>query len=479
MRMINAEVDVSGERPVVNLRDLPPQPLTTPGHPVALAPGHGNRLNVRRKFVYMDVGRWGGTVGTVGDPGRRDFGIVYGTQGRAYVAVGIYNPTWGESNRIDGLPYVGDNQQPFAQKVISFLNHTHSRLAFSGPFSGLDTSGKLYLFVGDLHLPLVSCRNPHWCAGRVIHFPCRVDTAYMRGLEPTLSSIFSLRGISHLGLTDPASLLNPELWLSSTARTHVGFTRFWWERYIDGDIFTAGTTNAAADDLKNFLTLAHEWQEGADGVPIDFVQLGDMYELWVGLKRFFESRQSFIVDPCQSCPWVRDRCDSAGSRCQSSFSSQDIVRNWVRLVGETTQISHNGATVSLAEWLDRTIAFSHKQWIYGNHENYLRVMSPQLPMTTRVMNDYRDRIFFEHGHQGDEYNRDGEARGHDITQGAAFLWSLRAYEEFYSHISSERRHGFIKTAVKKLLDGNLREMGVYVMAHTHQRDLALVEVTGA
>lgn len=501
MRQILADVTVSGHRADVELTDLPPQPLCVPGGgddrdqcPVALTLQHDNQVNRGRRFVYFDVGRWGGDED-------RYFGIIYGVRGEniAYIALCSYKPDWDERrDSISSLPYMYDNQTLCSRTVISFLNSCHGRIHTSGPIRGIDTSDNFYLLLGDLHLPLVNRRCREWREGRPIHFPCRVDTRYMEGLQPSLSEVFTLAGLSNLGLTDPISLSRPELWLPITARDSIGYTRFWWERYIDSDIFTAGTSNTAAEDLRAFLTLAHDWQ--GNNIPIHFVQLGDMYELWVGLKRFFEDTgDNYRIDLFDStCPWAAEQCDSFGDytifacgpcpyaaeECytinlslERRFTVQNIINDWVSLVNGNTQITVDNRSISLAEWLHNDLAFSHKTWIYGNHDNYLRVLSTRLGLPERRMNLYENQILFEHGHQSDEYNRDGDVRGHAITQGGAFLWSLRTFENLYSQISSGRRHTFIGTSVKKLVtDPDLSDMKVYVMAHTHQPDLALVEI---
>ena len=426
---------------------------------------HHNVVSQGDDFVYLDVGRWGGSD--------RYFGVVYGNGDESYVLLCAYAA---QSGRVRDLP--GQAAYGSVDGVIrSFLNACRSRIVDGARFITVDTAGKLYLLLGDLHLPLVNHLCNTWTnrSSGLPEVACRVDHPYMDSLDPEAwQDYFSLRGIANAGVLSGAPGLE---------RFELLFIDAWYETYLENDIFTDPSSNAAAQDLQRFLSLALNWQQSADSladhVPVHFVQLGDMYELWVGLKRLFEAtdsneRQVRIANPtCLRDGGSRDNCDTyRTSHCQTR-ASQDVIRDWVRKVHENTAVRVGSSEVGLCQWLYDSAEFRNCTWLVGNHDNYLRPLSNSLGLPRRMMNLYENQVLLEHGHEGDEYNRDGAASGHDITQGGAFLWNLRP---FVALGEDDQRRNFLRYSIRKFIDPDIN-IKFFGMAHTHLPYLAVVTVT--
>jgi hypothetical protein len=186
-------------------------------------------------------------------------------------------------------------------------------------------------------------------------------------------------------------------------------------------------------------------------------------------------------------------CNSCGSDpLQTSRYYRDVVRHWVQKADDTTLLtseveredeglggdaedfSGGAQGESLAEWLQHDLSFSHTTWLCGNHDNYLRntTLCEEVGIPTRSMNLYEHQILFEHGHEGDVYNRDGAASGHAITQGGAFVWSLRWATAL---AEQSQRNGFVLYATRKFIRER-NPMKIFVMAHTHIPYLAVVRL---
>jgi hypothetical protein len=423
-----------------------------------------NSHSRRDQYVYVDVGRWGGR--------NRNFGVIYGDRSESYIAVCQYIPPPPEEDEgdeevrdpftpISELPAQTDSPSSVARTVIDFINHCRGDILYAARFDFVDTGGRLYLALGDLHLPLAS-RLSRPRRSPLPEIQCRVDTAYMQGLDSEAG--FVQRAINSGVLSAVVATGADRMMLDSPVT--------WYQRYVRNDIFTDASSNAAADDLKNFINLAQ-----SSGTNIHFVQLGDMYELWVGLKCLFAGtdpgdRQVNLRSlPCSmrsNCYLQRISSLSQGG-CTVTSGYQEAVRQWVSKVHQTTRVDGQ----SLAEWLHRD-RFPAQSWLYGNHDNYLRTLSGQLGIPTRtlILHESGSQIQFEHGHEADEYNRDGAVSGHAITQGAAFVWDQRWLDSLLEWLRS-RRPNFIRYAAEKFIRRN-DPIKVFVMAHTHIPYLAIV-----
>ncbi len=453
-----------GEGSRITVRRIGEEGPDAPDYICPVALDSDNSHSLQDQYAYLDVGRWGGT--------NRNFGIIYGYGDSCYVAVCQYTPA-GQSYTPATLPEPATANSAVSHPVIQFLRHCRGTILHGRAFDSVDTQEKFYLILGDLHLPLVNHFNrPDPSRTPLPEIKCRVDAAYMDSIIPSLNDFASLQAVATSGLISLSPGMD-RLMINSPMR--------WYERYNESDIFTDQSSNAVAEDLKAFIELAQRWSY--TGIQVHLIQLGDMYELWVGLKRLFEGtessrRQVNISAPTQTTCYFNNSSSISDLTCndcnstppQTSQYYRGVVQGWVEKVNDTTSIQ----STSLAQWLHHQTTFTHKTWLYGNHDNYLRDSSlcGAVNIPNRVLNLPEHDILFEHGHEGDEYNRDGAASGHAITQGGAFVWDLRP---FVALGEQSQRRNFIRYATEKFV--RTRDpIKILVMAHTHIPYLAIVRL---
>lgn len=441
----------------------------------SVSPEQGNVITFQPYFVYMDVGRWGGASD-------RNFGVIYGDDRLSYVAICEYVPS---GSYLDTLPGVEPEHYSHnvIQTVIGFLNASGSRVVDGMCFPRMvNTDGKLYFLLGDMHLPVYTSGSH-----RFSRVQCRVDGNYIRYIQDTPDERSALERFAASGIASPLILSGGE-----TEVRRISTAEGWRTHYLNNDIFTVRSSNAPADDLSYLVHQSRLWEngeqdlQGAEGrprAPIHFIQLGDMYELWVGLRRLFEETSSPSLRPqlprCYDCEVESEYCPRSSSSA-GTMTAEEVVRELVDCVHENTLWAAGSSSrapirLSLAEGL-AGCGFSHMTWLYGNHDNYLGMLHRQLGLPQREPFYSVLGIHAEHGHAGDEYNRDGEPGGHAITQCGAFVWNLRPFTN-YDFIQNRQRRTFLEYSVRKYLEQN-QLFRVFAMAHTHEAYLARVAVRG-
>lgn len=395
----------------------------------AVARHCGNTFGQGEMFVYLDVGRWGGD--------QRQFGVVFGDGSVTSVLLCAWHEEGGQ-RRIQFPPtpvrgFLGDPGLRGKVEVLSF---------FQGPLP-VDTRGTIYVLLGDLHLPLIDARTP---ASEVAEVPERlVGSAWNRMDRALPSELLDVARGTGFSLSDAVTETPTEM---TTGR--------WRELYLRGDIFLD-----AGPSLEHFLSAlqAHCETPVAARAPIHLVQLGDMYEHWIGLLRGFRD----FPDAVRPIPPAADRLRQ--------------VRTWVARTDRTARLPGSGGrTVSLCDRL-HGCRVDERTFLCGNHDNYLRMLAsdpaPTDPPRHRRGFLLENRLRAEHGHAADEYNRDGATRGHLITQ---YVFLRRAIREF----DVDRRRTFVAYAAERFgeLRGSSDEFRVFAMAHTHLPWLAPVVVHG-
>jgi hypothetical protein len=441
----------------------------------SVSPEQGNVIRFQPYFVYLDVGRWGG----VSD---RNFGVIYGDDRLTYVAVCEYVPSGSYLNTLPGVPPEHSSHQVI-QTVIGFLNSSGSRVV-DGVCIGrmVDTNGRLYFLLGDVHLPVYASG-----AHRLHRVQCRIDGNYIRYIQNTPDERSALERFAASGIASPLILSGGDIEVR-----RISTVSGWRINYLNNDIFTVQSSNAPADDLSYLVQQSRLWENGEQGLqgaegrpraPIHFIQLGDMYELWVGLRRLFLETSSPSLrlqrPRCVDCEVESEYCPLTSSST-GTVTAEGVIRDWVNCIHQNTTWAVGGSSratvrLSLAEGL-ASCGFSHMTWLYGNHDNYLGILHRQLGLPQREPSYSARGIHVEHGHAGDEYNRDGEAGGHAITQCGAFVWNLRPFTN-YDFIQNRQRRQFIEYSVRKYIEPS-QLFRVFAMAHTHAPYLARVSVRG-
>ncbi len=390
--------------------------------PGAISPVDEHRIRRAGEFLYVDCGRFGGDF--------RHFAVIYGNpdEGFGYVALCDFNSGLREAQ----LRTIMDHRFPITRRTETVVNlrdfiiHCGGTIMGEGSdfkcydLEGIDTRNEegqpmMYVLLGDLHLPLLHRSTFQ-----------SLDDAYRRVPERFSAADFIEESVSD------------DLWL---------------RLYFDADIF-----ENAANDLDQFISRLESWRR----TPIYLIQVGDMYELWIGLNCLFRDVSEHRVV-------LREEEDNLR-----------IIRDWVcNFVDASIQVGQEGALQSLTRRLHNCHVDSQK-WLLGNHDNYLRVLTaPEHRRDTdpprRFMNFWNNGIHIEHGHQADtSFNRDGETQGWHLTQIAFVQRRVRDLESFFSEAMhrlglGSRRDTFLEYAAKKYCEHrqDSPRMTVFGMAHTH------------
>lgn len=376
-------------------------------------------------FLYLDCGRWGGDAGGK-FPKQRNFGLVWGRWAALcdFVTEGADLPP-----RLDQEATKPNPQFAPVNSLLAALTKAgecavrvlKADYADPSPLAPEPDWNRINIFLPDLHLPLVTS------------LPDLLDAAEVAaalGRPPRRRSDGPAVGRYQYG-GGGGDALSPE-------------ALRWFQRYLEGDIF-----QHAADDLVRFVELL---VAARDTLPIRLVQVGDMYDLWIGLDRYFMSERSdaviLVSDP-----------DPAG------VSASAFVDHWV----ERTRTNHTGLFHAIKGLCSSPV---EAVWLNGNHDCYLEAYTPP-SLTARRRFVCDGGLFAEHGHRGDSSNRDGAIMGQFITN--------EVFEfPFLRKMDPNRRLAFVGVAAHLALDllSTTTDQGVcvYVMGHTHSGHLARVQL---
>jgi len=200
-----------------------------------------------------------------------------------------------------------------------------------------------------------------------------------------------------------------------------------------------------AEQLKN----AKE-ELGKLGIELWLLQLGDMFDLWLGFDRFFNSypanaNSMRLTDGSDGKVFL----DNSGTTKATEF-----VDFWVK---------HTLYRTSQSEHVRKFLEYgSHSQFLYGNHDNYLAKHPAEIANNKikRFFYDRDARLYACHGHQWDPMNRDGAIGGIKMTQSA--FWGKGAI------IREMEPDGRIPSFLqaKDLFLGKY-PFSVFAMGHTH------------
>jgi len=427
-----------------------------------------NTLAPEKFFIYFDVGRWGET--------QYNFGLAYGDGAHSEVLLCEYLPDSSGAPQLAtyfAQPATLLNSPQFRRKVRILKSIVFPRTL------GLDTANTLYIFLGDLHLPLVrpdpissieDIRRIFWKSTR---------NSIWEGTKQTIKGDPAQRAIAdmirenshYIAEGAAAAALVPGLGLLAGAGAQAGAITLaerlreadiddettWWQYYNDGDIF-----RDAGESLASFLDFLNDYVHNeSPNFRIHLIQVGDLYDLWIGLQRLFEVNGDQKVKIAIPNPLAPGQ--------QNPFAS--CVRSWIRSIHRNNMVGTGSQRVSLPDKLYNCYV-DQKTWISGNHDNYLLAISGDKDdPPPRVEHLFDNGIQVEHGHRADEFNKDGALEGHAITQ-------LVFIERLVRLMDPDRRaKNYFPYAALKFRDTG-KDMKLFVMAHTHAPYLAPIFVTG-
>ena len=466
-------------------------------------------------FIYMDVGKWGGSKAPGSDerPGStfarsRDFGIIcghtavlcqYGEGRDSTVSIGAEIPSNAsnrhEADAINGfLRHLGD------VKVVDQMRH------HPGWMKDSVAADKIYVFLGDMHLPVTTRRTPdgsdtaaHGQMGRfevddaLYRFAMEMElrTAAIIGaagggaagaLGTAPDSVLRLAGGAGLGaLAEDRTGGNRALGAASGALATGGLVDM--VRAIPGTVGGAVVGGAVAAQVWTAVQMYREIIHAALGYVPSHAPGGtfdaaswlqtyggaDIFEgAHVDLERFCNKIASWNVSHTPTVNltqcgdmfdlWVGMLCffadqpghDPAPDTLWGAPSAIEFANYWVNSTVSSERAAGLGALLELTD----------KVLLYGNHDNMLAssVMTPPRQPPRDKANRKGAHFFAEHGHRTDKANGDGIRTGWAVTQ-LAFKYPI------VRKVEPDGRADFLRGA-----SSHWESAGpylFYVMGHTH------------
>ena len=407
---------------------------------------------VEHNFLYLDCGFWGGNPL---DRGLRTFGLVWG-QWAALCEFKFFDNSSGVFDPAD-IPQISDAP---GNGINEFLREATLRGAKIKVLRAAASNTRMSVYNTKMHSRPV---NLDYSQVRVIlpdlHLPIVTKTFNSSELEKNQRG----DGLTGSGRIGPAGNVGD---VENPRYTHRGTNEFgfpltasdessvvdWNNKYRKGDIFTFPNTsnNAAEKDLVNLLNVVNAVQ--LPGKSVHLIQVGDMYDLWIGLGRFFDE----LVDSVR----LKDR-QLAFDGASHTFTANDFIDYWIN--------NTNNNFPSLANAFARFRG--SKTFLYGNHDNYLAVKfngySERTGINQREKEIRKGGHFIEHGHRGDSSNCDGAIFGHQVTQAVLHFKFLRA-------VDPNQRAAFVTVAALAFIENP--DFFIYAMAHTHSPYLTSVKI---
>lgn len=471
------------------------------GPPRSVSTAHDNSLALAPlHFTYMDVGCWAGSGNDKMWPRHREFGVVYGpivvlcafaAKPAEYARYGS-PPSWEAfgsavtTHAIDATIRKHPRWEPvgdlldslariFKEKLHLHILGTTTVVSPYVPTPSCGPKDPIMVFIGDLHAPVVT----------------RPSDAHLTDLgREMLRGRLDINSVLEMippGILPPAAILNVAEkvveacgkmdWNRTTSAPSMDR---WFDLYHGqqkqrgADIFeTAGA------DLRRFVDALAAFH--GETHPLEVVQLGDFFDLWLGFQCAFEGNADGLFG-----------------------DAFEFARHWVdRTLFHTEQGAHLVHFLTMGQWADKneqTGARLATHFLYGNHDNYRKHGAANVltvppgrehagleiqPFPAPSSLD-RPGLWAEHGHQADESNRDeSPGVGYMATQAAFFMPAVRSLEGPYGWLKSLLdKEGLIRVReIKHALDCCLLDnrkpsaecRGIYVMGHSHEPMLKRVE----
>ena len=351
-------------------------------------------------FILLDCGLWAGSGNRHAK--KRSFGVVYGNWAWLCEFVSARQGNFQPTPTVD------------AGRTNAFFQALHGtdrrlrivrRKSLSGTRSRQNSMPSVIeLFIPDMHMPMLR------------GYPDRVGSNYAPDGPKTGRLNYTQREPG-----PPTGNPNPfpnrqDGTVQEGGQRVLGWgAESWFRTYAGADIHEDAST-----DMIEFLERVERYCHDNQSPTVNLIQLGDMLELWVGFNCYFEN-----------VPWS-ERIPAGENRVRLSPGGRQFVSHWVtrargRHPGGTADelVTNDRTTASCIYRMSREPDRLEKTFLWGNHDCYLaRVNLPRQIGKQRVQNYTRDRLFAEHGHQGDSNNRDGNRdavlAGHRVTQVGAF-----------------------------------------------------------
>ena len=472
-------------------------------------------------LTYMDVGLWAGDgpSADVSDATwgrRRDFGIVCG---RLALLCSYTHEDFEGGFKPVGLG--APAASPEFEKVEPLLKHLSSRerlgkvvvtraLLGRSDLAEKPTDEKIHVFLGDLHAPVMTDKqrtyadveprpaeyttapsppSPYSSGPRTVERrPASKHPMHgrynpgiiVRALLPFIAKLLNVTvdDLNHHSarslLTLPMLMRNwaailailEGVWVETplgdvpdTAEEDLDAVEHWFELYHGAGQKGAEIFQRAGADLKDWLDLLVQYQRNSQQPPIRLLQLGDLFDLWMGLKCGFTNAGAWNY----------------------TAAAKEFAERWVR---ETEYHTDQSTAIHMLRDFDKWLLPAqkvHPVFLYGNHDNYMGTLFG-LPA------QFKDTgLVAQHGHQADDFNSDKKAKtGYLLTQAAFAVLVVRLLEDPMSALVAGIKGGIgprltftemaLEEAVfKPILSGKKPAM-TFVMGHTHEPVLQEIRV---
>ena len=458
----------------------------------AVVPKGGNGGNVSLpyagEFLCMDVGCWAGN-GPKSDKNHqrhREFGVVCGN-----VAALCSFPGGGSEDEFAkgrrGVFEVSGGMALYRDRIKPFLDHlsgtklgrarVHSALALPQAPSN---DPIIHLFIGDLHLPVVTDKAKTDLDARDRQSVPRAGRLDLSARVKAKAQVALAAG----GAAGVASWISPPFLAAAAITPYAGYEAWaihdlfedqriasWdtlqtdglmpldeaneWADYYLGKDGKKGAEifQSAGADLEVFLAQLEKWK----GAAVHLVQTGDLMDFWIGLKHGFTAAKGGVIV-------------SPAGKAFADF--------WYE------KTSKNGGAGRVVQAFERIKSAGNPSLkltvLYGNHDNYL-ARTKSLP----ACYDH-GTLFAEHGHQSDGFNADEDAwKGWALTQLAFLQPAIRDYEDMAAAtVTSTKRiypwatdPGARLQRLARAADVcHEKQKAIYVLGHTHQAMLRKLTV---
>lgn len=251
----------------------------------------------------------------------------------------------------------------------------------------------------------------------------------------------------------------------------------WFEQY-HGTLKKKGADifQDAGEDLTRWLDLLRKYRaENLGPKPIRLVQLGDLFDFWIGLKYPFD------ID--KGAEHVGNFPDVAAARAFLKFWLDESLRN--ESISYLWNFDRNAPT---ADPSLQTV------FLYGNHDTYMGTLLDERhhghkPLPGRFDEDRG--LIVQHGHQEDFFNTERTAGlGYLLTQAVFSDNYVRTMEDPMGSIAPKlfggtwTRLGLAEMALKACIFDRVLGKGkqaekpamTFVMGHTHESVLQVIDV---
>lgn len=301
------------------------------------------------EILYLDVGRWGGPAPTGKPLGvrQRNFGLICGSR----AALCEFKPAAASipsdqflildslGKAIDTPINTALTAMRTAKGSVRILRHGMSgNPNLLNGWTPNDTT--VHIVLPDFHLPVCTAKPSE-----------TTDDGHHMGrfeyLKPLTLSL----------IPDDHGMVKPLL-----RAKHLGKGALdWFDRYLKGDIFGHADETAAVDLIEFLDTI----ETMTLPVPLTkhFVQVGDLYDLWIGLEAFFSQQNDHRIV----------------LKNNLGILAGDFIDEWCRRTEDALMPSSKDPRKNIVTRLN-ALSFNpgfRSSWLHGNHDNYLAVHTAQ------------------------------------------------------------------------------------------------------